>query len=111
MGSGFALRSLGAAVATLSIALGVTAPAHAAPMADVDGDGVFDDLESRVRAASPGRDLRVIVRLEKDATRVRASRLEQTVDSLDVTRRFGIVDAVSAVVDAGEVRSLSRAAG
>ena len=111
MGSRFVLRSLGAAVATLGLALSVAPAVLAAPMADTDGDGVFDDLENRVRAVSGERDLRVIVRLEKDATRARAAHLEERVGSLDVRRRFAVVDAMAAVVDANEVRELSASPG
>jgi serine protease AprX len=113
MGSGLVLRSpLGLILAVLGLTLAAVGPAQAAPMAaDLDRDAVFDDLESRVRAADPGRRLRVIVTLESDATARRAVRLENRVESFDVTRRYGIVDAYAAVVDAGAVRDLAAQPG
>ena len=113
MGSGLLLRSrLPHAVVTMGLALAAAAPAQAAPVsADRDRDGVFEDLEDRVRAAAPSKDLRVVVVLAADATRRRAATLEDRVASLAVSRRYDAVDAVAAEVDAGDVRELAAAPG
>lgn len=107
------LRSrLSIAAVTVGLTLAAAAPAQAAPpVADLDRDGVFDDLEKRVRSVPGNRDVKVIVTLSADATRRRAGRLEDEVGSLEVSQRFSIIDAVSAVVDADEVRELANAPG
>jgi serine protease AprX len=99
-------------LAALGLMLAAAAPAQAAPLAaDLDRDGVFDDLEDRARSAQAGDQVRVLVTLRMDATAAQASRLEADVPSLDVKRRFGVVDAFAAVVDADEVRRLAAAPG
>jgi serine protease AprX len=105
MGRGLLLAALGAA-------LFAAAPAQAAPVqADLDGDGVYDDLEASVRRATADSELRVIVSLSDDASRERVRRLEAQVDTLDSHGRFTIVDAFAATVAAGEVRELAAAGG
>ena len=113
MGNGLSLRRAAAlALVALGVAPGAVAPAHAAPsQTDADRDGVFDDLESRIRAAAPSRAMRVIVTLDRGATADRARALERGVASLDVARRFDVVDALAATVAAGQVRALARAPG
>lgn len=111
MGRGLISRAalLGAAA---SLSLVLSAPALAQPMkADLDRDGVFDDLEATARTAPEARELRVIVTLAEDVSHDSAARLEHQVASLDVKRRFGVVDAFSAVVEAGDVRELADAPG
>jgi serine protease AprX len=100
------------ALLALGLMLAAVAPAQAAPLAaDLDRDGVFDDLEASTRVAAAGDQVRVLVTLRTDATAAQASRLEQDVPSLDVTRRFGVVDAFAAVVSTDEVRRLAAAPG
>ena len=92
----------------LGLVLGAAGPAHAAPVtADRDADGVFDDLEARVREAPPSRGVRVIVTLADNPSRNRVDRLERDVDSLEGRGRFALIDAFAAVVDAGDVRTLA----
>ena len=79
--------------------------------ADRDGDGVFDDLEARVRDVPGTKNLRVLVSLSANATKRRTGRLENEVGSLDVTDRFSVVDGFAAVVDAGQVRELANEPG
>ena len=86
--------------------------AHAAPPhADLDRDGVFEDLEADLRQAPDARDVRVIVALARSASRARVHKLEAKLSSLDAEHRFSIVDAFSGVVDAGQVRSLAAQPG
>src|SRR5688500_5787878 len=103
------IRITGVMLAGLVLGIFAAGAAQAAPgKADRDRDGVFDDLEARVHDVPPGRALKVIVTLDADASRARVGRLEDDVASLDAKDRFEVVDAFAAVVDAGEVRKLSR---
>jgi len=83
--------------------------AFAAPHADVDGDGIFENLEATARDAPDDRELAVIVVLRQDATGARVAQLEQDIATLDAQRRFQFVDGFAGVVDAGELRELAAA--
>lgn len=112
MGWGPLFRARVPALLALGLMLAAVAPAQAAPLAaDLDRDGVFDDLEASARLAPAGDEIRVLVTLRTDATAGQAARLEEDVPSLDVKRRFGVVDAFAAVVSADEVRRLAAAPG
>jgi serine protease AprX len=83
-----------------------TAPAAPAK-ADLDGDGVFDDLESRVATLADSDETSVIVVLRERALPDRVARLRQEA-ALDVFKRYELIDAVAGRVTKGRLRALAR---
>jgi len=95
---------------TAALALAAAGPVQAAPPhADVDRDGVFENLEAKVRDAPADGELAVIVVLRRDATAARVGQLEDDFATLDAQQRFTFVDGFAGVVDANEVRDLAAA--
>ena len=56
------------------------------PIADLDGDRVFDDLEARVEASSPDAKLSVLVQLKERRTKARFDALGAAVGGVTLTR-------------------------
>jgi serine protease AprX len=79
--------------------------------ADVDRNGVFEDLESRLAQLGANERVSVLVKLGLPATDARVNALEQAVGSFLVSRRFTLVKAFSASLTKGQIAALSRLPG
>jgi serine protease AprX len=107
-------------VAALSLGLGAPAlsmareqptwpSANAGPIkADRDGDGVFDDLEARLRGLGRQESVGVIVSLTAPATAARVQRIRQDMGGFELKHRYRVVDAFAATVRAGQIQGLVR---
>jgi serine protease AprX len=94
--------------ATLILALIWPASAAATPInADLDADKVTESLESHIDGLPDGREVRLIVSLDRAATGGRVRALERAVGDLDVHQRFDIVDAVAVTATKEQVRELA----
>ena len=76
--------------------------------ADVDGDGLFDDLERRLAPKSAADRVDVIVQLRDAASAERVRGLERAVGSFDTKRRFTIVPAFAARASKRQIEALAR---
>ena len=85
---------------------GAPAGAH---KADRDRDGVFDDLEARLRGKDEAERVRVIVTLDAKPTADRVRGLERRVGDFRVGDRFAILDGFSGTVTKAQVRRLAAA--
>ena len=108
-----ALAALVAASIAAAPALAAPAPARpATPVAevraDVDGNGLFDDLERRLGSRSPADKVDVIVQLREPASAERVRGLERAVGSFDTKRRFSVVRAFAARASKRQVEALAR---
>jgi serine protease AprX len=79
--------------------------------ADLDDDGVFEDLESRLAAVGPAVRVDVLVRLSAAPTDARIFGLERAVGRLALSRRFSLVNAVAASLTKQQIEALSRLPG
>jgi serine protease AprX len=77
------------------------------PIADLDGDRVFDDLEARVEASSPDAKLSVLVQLKERLTEARFDALGAAVGGVTLTRWLPIVHGFAATVSPDQVRELA----
>jgi subtilisin family serine protease len=107
-----AIFALALCASVLMLATGFASNADAGPpMADTDGDDVFQDLEARLADLGPEEPVRVIVTLREEATAKRVGALEDAVGDFSVKRRFTIVDAFAATVKESQVRELAGRSG
>jgi serine protease AprX len=88
-------------------------PAPQAPRvdADLDRDGVFDELESRLARLERDERVSVLIRLALPATDARVDALEHAVGSFGAGRRFSVVKAFSASLTKGQIAVLARLPG
>jgi serine protease AprX len=89
----------------------VVAGAGAPPIADLDGDKVFDNLEARVRSSAPGDKLSVLVQLEQPLTDARFDAVSDAVGGVELTRWLPLVRGFAATVSARQVRALAARPG
>jgi serine protease AprX len=87
--------------------LGFSVGALKAPIADRDGDKVFDDLAAKLQTMDADDTLSVIVRVEGDLTQAHADSIEGSVGGFDLTRWLPIVDGFAATVTKSQVEALA----
>jgi serine protease AprX len=76
--------------------------------ADLDGDGIFDDLAQRLAGRGPASEQSVIVTLRAPASAERVRGLERSVGSFRGTRRFSIIDGFAATLSKRQIEALAR---
>jgi serine protease AprX len=79
--------------------------------ADLDDDGVFEDLQSRLEGARADERIGVLVKLAAPATAERVSALERALGAFPVSRRFSLVNAFAASLTKGQIDALARLPG
>ena len=79
--------------------------------ADLDDDGVFEGLESRLAGFAAGERVDVLVRLSAPSTDARLASLEQAAGRLALSRRFSLVNAFAATLTKQQIALLSRLPG
>jgi serine protease AprX len=79
--------------------------------ADLDDDGVFEDLQSRLEGARADERIGVLVKLAAPATAERVSALERGLGAFPVSRRFSLVNAFAASLTKGQIDALARLPG
>jgi serine protease AprX len=115
-----AVTALSAMIVLAATSITIAAPsphtpdltgASATPIADLDGDKVFDNLEARVKASAPDDRLSVLVQLEKPLTDARFDALSAAVGGVELTGWLPIVRGFAATVTADQVRALAAKPG
>jgi serine protease AprX len=76
--------------------------------ADLDQDGIFEDLEARLGRLGPNERVSVLVRLALPATDARISTFEQSLGAFPVSRLFSLVQAFAASLTKGQINALAR---
>jgi serine protease AprX len=87
--------------------LGFSVGALKAPLADRNGDKVFDDLAAKLETMDAEDTLSVIVRVKGDLTQARADSIEGSVGGFDLTHWLPIVDGFAATVTKSQVEALA----
>jgi serine protease AprX len=78
---------------------------------DLDGDGIFEELESRLGTLTESERVNVLVKLALPATDARVDALERAVGAFPVSRRFTLVQAFAASLTRGQINALARFPG
>jgi len=84
---------------------------HAQVDGDLDGDGIFGDLEARLGQLDPHARVSVLVKLGLPATNARVDALEEEVGPIRLGRRFGVVKAFSASLTKEQIAELAELPG
>ena len=99
------LAALAAAAQPVSGGRVTGARAHA----DLDGDRIFDDLETRAAHLASRSTSEAIVRLRSPATRMRIAALRRRIGHFAVTQRFTVVHGFAAHLTKRQIEALARA--
>lgn len=79
--------------------------------ADLDGNGIFDDLEARIAQSSQSEQIPVIVTLEETVTAPLLERLLSMVGPFQVTHSFSIINGFAATATPAQIKLLANIPG
>jgi serine protease AprX len=90
----------------------VTPPAEQAKIdADLDQDGMFEDLEARLEGVGTDERVSVLVKLVGSASADRVTALERAVGAFQVSERFSLINAFAASLTKRQIAALASLPG
>lgn len=101
------LALLAALAMSAASAGGTETPVALSIKADIDGDKLFDDLESKLAAVSDGDSLRVVVVLKQAATIGAIDMLQDSVGSFELRHRYSVIPGFAATVTKAQAEALA----